>query len=264
MGANRNESTGGTYFNVTDGKITRTITEDQLPENYDPRHYRVREGENADKTKWRKCEEIFMNLAGVIKNVYLSEPPFGGKQIRFMLEDDEGAYFLNVPYLSGNNLNGYGSDIAGRLCALKPSDLVGEEIALHPYKMEREDKPGKYNIGIGLRLQGGKIKSAFGKDGALASKIPQPVETTSIDGTSTWDYSQVNKTQYVIFEKWLEAFSKEATSDAFSGAVAQSQANVTPENNSAITAKKVVAEEVVTTQVTAPEPMVDITDDLPF
>lgn len=243
MGAERSESTGGSYYNVTAGAITRTIQEEDLPENYNRKEYRVREGKNEDGSSWKKCEEIYTSFRGTLKGVYIVEPPFGGKQIRLVFEDAGETSFINVPFVAGNGLNPYGSDLAGRLCALMPTEVFGEEVVVWPYKMKREDKPDKFNTGVSIRFEGAKIKNAFSKDGVLAKNLPQPVKTTALDGSEKWDYSAVNAKVYQIFEKWVDSFGKLATENSMQEAEAQVQ--------------EPIAESI-------PEDMQEITDELPW
>ena len=208
MGINRNESSGnGVFLGIADGKITRRIEESELPAQYDTRQFRVRTGTKPDGDPYKTCEEIFDSVSGNLEDLSLVQTPFGTTQIRVKLMDGVDSFVVNIPFDNGSRLNQYGVDFIGRMLSGNPEDFLGEEVTLFPYKIEREDAAGKFNTGISVRLDGGKLKSAFAKDGRLSENLPEPVKKEA-RGKITWDYSGREEKIYSFAERFINSFGQ--------------------------------------------------------
>lgn len=213
MGTNRTESSGNvSFFGIADGKITRKITKEELPSQYDPKMFRIRTGTKPDGDSFETVEEIFDSISGQLVDVSFNDTPFNTKNIRVKLIDGDESFIVNVPFDNGR-LNQYGVDFIGRLCTMNPEDWYEAQVTLWPYKIAREDKEGKWNVGISLKFEGGKIKSAFAREGRLADQLPEPVLEES-RGKKTWNYKAREDKIYEFAERFVGAFTQLAAKDA--------------------------------------------------
>jgi hypothetical protein len=238
MGANRTERSGASYYGIADGKFTLRMKKEDFPGESDI--YKKRFGTMADGTAWEVYEEVFDSLSGKLKDLSFQEPPYGGKHFRVTLEDGDETMIINIKFDTGDRLDTYGSDFIGRLLALDPDELYNEDILLWPYKMEREDKPGKFNLGVSLRVDDVKFKSAFSKEGRLAKHLPDPIKAVR-KGKEVWDYSGREEKIYEFAERFVKGFTELASADQLGTAT-----------------KEAVAKEAVV------EDAVLVEDDLPF
>jgi hypothetical protein len=243
MGANRTERSGASYYGIADGKFTLRMKKEDFPENADSNIYRHRSG-NMNGTDWEVYEEVFDSLSGQLKDISFQEPSYegGGKHFRVTLEDGNETLIVNIKFDTGNRLDTYGVDFIGRLLSLDPDEIYNEDVILWPYKIERDDKPGKFNIGISLRVGVDelKFKSAFSKEGRLAKHLPDAVKTVK-RGKDVWDYSGREEKIYEFAERFVKGFTELASADQLGTATKEA------------VAKEVEAEEPVLAD-----------DDLPF
>ena len=249
MGATRNESSNSTFFKVADGKIARKIKKQELPENYNPREYRVRTG-GVNGEPFEAVEEIFDSLVGEITDIVFQEPPYGGRQLRVTVVDGDDTAVLNLGFDKGRSgLDNNGVSFMGKLMALNPEEWIGAEAKIQPYKIARDDNPEKFNIGVTVTHNGSKLVSAFQKPsewngntaGRFADKVPG-IEEKLVRGKKTYDSFERDDAIYVLVEKYLASLAALTSAKAMNVATDISKA----------------ASEPAAAEVN------DITDDLPF
>lgn len=153
------------------------------------RHQKPIEGETETRTiesggsKRDIHEQVFSSVTGRIEMITIKESNNDyGDEIKIVLNDGDQRYSIGTQVDGG-----YAANFMNRMCNVDPN----KEVALTPYRMEREDKPGKYNTGISIKQEGEKIMPKFTKQSEV--QLPKWEKIDLPNGKVYWDNTKTVK-----------------------------------------------------------------------
>ena len=144
-----------------------------------------REFETRNGNKERHYE-LFVALSGYIQSIWKEQKEIEGdvaEHLIVLLSDDDGAYQVDMGPIDGR----YAQSLLNRFCSVDfdPDALL----QIQPYAIDRDDKPGKQNIGTALKCGGNKIPA---RKADSAFNVPEP-NTATIKGKTVWDFSPLTE-----------------------------------------------------------------------
>lgn len=173
---------GTDYWTVSGGNIVKRVDEG-TPGAISRA---LEKGDNKGKLVWEIHEEAY---EGKIRSVYVDKsdnPQYDDKLcIRF------GKATVQMPVTSQHALS--------VICKLRNINLE-EPILFEPYKMAKQGKPGKYNVGVVIRQNGEKVKNHLdpSKDGDLPE-----LEQKKRAGKIEWDSTARDNFLYEHLVEWI-------------------------------------------------------------
>lgn len=172
-----------TYIKIENGKITVQAKEG------DPKakSRTIEKGQNKGKVVWFK---EYPSFTGIIQSVKLRQSPWS-KFDKLISITFKGAYCLDIPVDSP-----YGNSFAMRCQNID----LDKPVKFAPYKIEREDKPGKFNQGVVLYQESGKVEPSLN----WKEHVPSMVKLNRPINGSEWDKSDQIKFFEDHLSRWIE------------------------------------------------------------
>lgn len=171
-----NSGTGAIYYTVMKGKCVRRV---RSLEDHPEAKFRL----NKNNKEVYEVYHDFIEgtLVDVKTNKYEYQPGKFQVNIQAHIDADGQIYILQTKMLDS-----YGVDFISRFVN---GVKFGDNVKLQPYDIERDDKPGKFNRGVSIRVDGQKIDRYWGAPDSGKPVLPRWVDTgvTDREGNKVWD-----------------------------------------------------------------------------